>query len=375
MIALPYRILLTLTSVATLLAACSPQQQTSQTAAVPVRGVTLQTITSTPVPDILELSGTVRARTSALVAARIPGMVTALHVREGDRVRKGQLLATLDAREHLAQAAGAEASADEAIRGVDEALARRKLADTTFERYKKLYDEQALTRQEFEQKQTERELAHQAVERAEARLRQAREGGRAFKAVAEHARIVAPFSGIIVSRPVNLGASVFPGQPLMTIEDQGSYQLELSVPESHRREITPGMPVTVTLDALNTSIKSRIAEIVPAVDPVTRTLAAKVPLSGHGLASGMFGRGSINLPATSSAILVPSRALFEQGSLTAVWTVGPDAIIKMRLVRTGKTVGTNILVLSGLSVGDRIVVDGMAHLHDGAIIDPGELRQ
>lgn len=371
---IPCRTLLLLLCLAGPMAACSTEQKAAP-AAVPVKGVTLQAIVAGAVPETLELSGSVRARTSALVAARIPGLVAVLHAREGDRVRKGQLLAVLDSREYLAQAAGADAASDEAGQSVDEARARRKLADNTFERYKKLYDEQALTRQEFEQKQTEQELAHQALERAESRLRQAREGGRALGAIADHTRITAPLSGIIVSRPVNLGTTVFPGQPLMTIEDEGSYQLELSIPESRKDAVKPGTPVTVTLDSQGKSLKTRIAEVVPAVDPSTRTFIAKVLLPGKGLASGMFGRGIIALPTAANGILIPRQALFEQGSLTAVWAVGPDAVVRMRLVKTGKIIDDTVLVLSGLSVGDRIVVEGMSKLHDGATIELREVKQ
>lgn len=351
-----------------LTAACSGERQAASPP-VPVKGVALQTLAISPVPETLELSGVVRARASAPVAARIPGVVAALHVREGDRVRKGQLLAVLDAREQLAQAAGAEASTDEARQAVDEARARRRLADSTFERYKKLYDEQALTRQEFEQKQTEQELARQAVERAEARLRQTMEGGRALTAIAGHTRVTAPLSGSIVSRPVNLGATVFPGQPLMTVEDESAYLLELPVPESFRGAVRQGTPLTITLDSLQKNLHARITEVVPAVNPATRTFTAKALLPGTGLASGMFGRALITLPAAREGIMIPRKALFEQGTLTAVWAVGPDAIVRMRLVKAGKQTGEQILILSGLSAGDRIVVDGFSKVYDGARID------
>ena len=219
------------------------------------------------VPETQEIVGTVRARTSAVVSTRIPGTVSVLRVREGDRVRKGQLLAQLDAQENQATAAVATAGIDEARRGLDEALSRKRLADTTFERYQRLFNEQAVTRQEFDVKQTERDLAAQGVARAEARLRQAQEGARAAGTMADYTRIIAPISGIITTKQADLGATVFPAQPLMTIEDEGSYQLELAIPETMAATVKPGTPVQVTLDALGSSFAAKIAEIVPSADP------------------------------------------------------------------------------------------------------------
>jgi len=121
-----------------------------------VRGVILETVTSAPVAETMEVSGTVKARTSAVVSARIPGSIAELRVREGERVRKGQLLARLDAVENAANAAGAAAGIEEARQALNEASSRKKLADITFERYHNLFAEQAVTRQEFDVKKASR---------------------------------------------------------------------------------------------------------------------------------------------------------------------------------------------------------------------------
>lgn len=331
-----------------------------------VTGLTLTAVKSVDLPEMIDLVGTVRARTSALVSARIPGSVTVLHVREGDRVRKGQLMGQLESKENVAQATGAAAAIDEAKRGLDEAQARQKLADATFARFKKLYDEQALTRQEFDTRQTERDLAHQAVARAEARLRQTQESARAAGTVADYTRIVAPISGVIVAKQADLGATVFPGQPLFTIDDEGSYQLELAVPESYLASVRAGSPVQIRIDALGGVMNARITELVPASDPASRTVTAKVPVSAKGVRSGMFGRGSIALSGTVKGIRVPRSAVFERGALTAVWAVGQDEIVRMRLIKVGKVTGEQIEVLSGLADGDRIVTAGMEKAVDGA---------
>ena len=345
---------------------CSDSKHGATVAPATVSGMTVTAVKVSDLPETLDVVGTVRARTSAMVSARISGTVSVLHVREGDRVRKGQLLGQLESKENMAQASGAVAVIDEARRGLEEAQARQKLADSTFARFKKLYDEQALTRQEFDTRQTERELAHQAVARAEARLRQTQEASRAAGAMADYTKLIAPISGIIVSKQADLGSSVFPGQPLMTIDDEGSYQLELAIPESQVRAVHAGTAVQIQIDATGTSFAARVAEVVPTSDPASRTYTAKVTLTQKGVRSGMFGRGSIALGSSVKGVRIPRSAVFERGALTAVWSVGTDEIIRMRLVKTGRIVGDSIEILSGLADGDRIVTAGMEKAVDGA---------
>ena len=333
-----------------------------------VKGVTLAEVTGTAIPETLEVVGTVRARTSAVLSSRIPGTIGLVKVREGDRVTKGQLLAQIDSTESLAGSAQAQAAVDEARQGLDEARTRKKLAEVTFERYRKLDEEQALTRQEFDIKQTERDLAGQGLARAEARLKQFQEGGRSASAVADYTKIVAPISGIITTKPADLGATVFPGQPLMTIEDEGSYQLDLAIPESLGIKVKPGTPVQVTLDSTGSSFAAKIAEVVPTADPASRTFTAKVNFTVSGLKSGAFGRATLAM-GTAAGILAPKSALFERGALTAVWVVDAGKVARMRLVKPGRTLGDKVEILSGLSAGEKVVVGGVEKISDGAKVE------
>lgn len=117
-----------LLTVALSAAGCSKKHEAGKAETAPeavVKGVSLETVKLVAVPELLDVVGSVRARTSAVVSTRIPGSISVLRVREGDRVRKGQLLAQLDAKENQATAAVATAAIDEARRGVDEALSRK----------------------------------------------------------------------------------------------------------------------------------------------------------------------------------------------------------------------------------------------------------
>jgi RND family efflux transporter MFP subunit len=338
-------------------------------APVVVTGVTVTEVGATPEAVGVELSGTVRARTSAVVAARVAGTVTLLKVREGDRVKKGELLARLEARETQAAALAAAAGSDEARRALDEAVARKKLADATFGRYQQLFAEQAVTRQEFDIKQMEKEVAAQGVARAEARLSQARELSTGAGTLAGYSRVTAPISGVITARQVDPGSSVFPSQPLFTVEDEGSYFLEIAVPESLLLKVKPGMPVRVSLDAVSGSSSLPIGEIVPAADPVSRTFIAKIPLSAKGLRSGMFGRAEFPVGGTAPALLVAKDAVVERGALTSVWVVDKDKVARMRLVKVGKTVGDRVEIISGLSSGERVVTAGAGKVSEGARVE------
>lgn len=351
---------------------CSKDHTTEKTGVVPasmVTGVVTETAKNISMPEFIDVVGSVRARTSAVVSTRIPGSVSVLRVSEGDRVKKGQVLAQLDAQENQSTAAVAIAGIDEARRGLDEAISQKKLADATFERYHNLFKEQAVSRQEFDVKLSGKEVALQGVARAEARLRQAQEGAKAATTMSGYTKIVAPISGVIASKQADLGTSVFPGQPLMTIEDDGSYQLELAVPENVASRVTPGTALQVTLDALGNSFAARISEIVPTADPVSRTFVAKIPLNRKGLKSGMFGRGAISVGSTVTGITVPKKAVIEQGALTSLWIVDKGNIVRMRIIKVGRQTGDRVEVLSGLSDGERVVVSGVEKVTEGAKVE------
>lgn len=334
-----------------------------------LKGVALETVKSSSTSELLDIVGTVRAQTSAIVSTRIPGTVKLLRVKEGDRVKKGQLLVQLEAEENQATAAVANAATDEALRGLDEALSRKKLADSTFERYNNLLKEQAISRQEFDVKRTEKEVAAQTVSRAEARLRLSQASAKAATTVSDYTRILAPISGMISVKSVDLGTTVFPGQPLMKIEDEGSYLLELAIPENVVSKVKIGSSLKVTLDSLGVSFDAKVSEILPIADSGSRTFIARIALNQKGLKSGMFGRGSINLGTTVNRITIPKKALIERGALQIVWALDSEKNVHMRIVKIGRESGERVEITAGLVDGDLIVVTGGEKVTEGARVE------
>jgi RND family efflux transporter MFP subunit len=332
-----------------------------------VKGVTLEDVGESTVNDENEAVGTVRSINSSAIAARIAGTVSAVMVKEGERVAKGKLLLMIDAAESHARAAGARSAADEAGRGVEEAMARKRLAEATFARYSSLFSEQAVTRQEFDGKRMERDVARQSLARAKAGFNRAREESKAAGAIAGFTRVVAPIGGIVTGKSVDAGVTVFPGTPLLTVEEEGHYRLEAAVPESMMGSVKPGDQLRVAIDGIGVE-NGRVLEVVPAADPASRTFTVKVEIAAKGLNSGIFGRAYLPV-GSHRGIMVPRAALREIGGVTSVWVVGKDNIARMRLVRTGRERGGRIEVLSGLSTGERIVVSGVGRVSDGVRIE------
>lgn len=343
------------------------QAPAAQPAAV-VKGIQLLTVQETQVPEGFVAVGTVRSRNSAQVASRIAGTVTTVAVREGDRVAKGRHLLSIDAAEQTAGAAAARAGAEEARRGLAEARSRLELAEVTYARFNTLYKEEAATRQELDSRKADRDVAVQAVARAEARLEQSLQVERAAGTVAGYGRVVAPIGGVVTAKSVASGMTVFPGVPLLTIEEEGGYRLEAQVPESTLSSVKPGQAVDVTVDGARLKGKGRVAEIVPAADQATRTFTVKIDLGGSGLRSGMFGRAQFT-SASRPGLLVPKGAVVERGALTSLWVVERERIARLRLVKLGAVQGGDVEVLSGLSAGETVVVGGVARVTDGARVE------
>lgn len=333
---------------------CSDSAREQQTAPARVTGLSVERVVLASVPELFEVTGTVKAKNSAQLAARLSATVSDVQVREGDQVRRGALLVTLAALESAAGASGA-------AHAVEEALARKRLADATYERFARLFQEQAVTRQELDTYRAERDMAEQSLARA-------REAARAAAAVAGYTRITAPLDGVVSARMVDPGSTVFPGMPLLTVEEGGTYRLELAVPESLRGKVALGEALPVFLDGDRRTVTGMVAEIVPTVDPVSRTFTLKLDLPAKGLRSGQFGRAQLRI-GEAQGLLAPQKAVLERGQLTFVWVVDNGNIARMRLVKPGTVVDGRVEILAGLSAGERIVVGGMERVVDGARVE------
>jgi RND family efflux transporter MFP subunit len=261
---------------------------------------------------------------------------------------------------------GAQDAYREARKGVEAADENRKLQEITYRRYKKLYEEKALTGQEFDQLKTQKRVAEIEYERAKAALSRAEAGVNEAKVYHGFTRLTSPVKGIVTEKKIEVGSMAVPGVPLATVEDNSSYRIEIGADEKLAGRIKIGMAALISVDSLNSDVTGRVTDVVPSVDPMSRSFLVKIGLKTEGLRNGLYGRVSIPV-GRKEALLVPRESLVERGQLTGVYVVGKDEVITYRLIKTGRSYGGKIEVLAGLSSGERVIVKGVESAVDGGL--------
>jgi RND family efflux transporter MFP subunit len=366
------------------MAACSGTREVSTPDARTPVEVPVQVTRLEPEVQPFEAGGVVRARTTATLVSRIFADVNQVLVQPGERVRAGQVLIRLDARDLQAQRAGSAAALAAAEQGVkaattnrDAALAGLALATATHKRVAELRAKNSATPNELDQAVSGLREAEARAAGAEAVIRQAESGAEAARAGlrgatvgASYAEIAAPFDGVVAEKKVEVGNMATPGAPLMVVEDTRAFRLEVRLDESRVAVLDRSKPVTVIIDSLGGDLAAgqtaTITEVERALDPGSHAFMIKIELAPHAdLRSGMYGRarfaGSIR-----QAIVVPASAIVHRGQLTSVFVVGPDSRARLRLVQVGVPVDGRVSVAAGLDAGESVVVEPPVSLVDGS---------
>ncbi|RJX25424.1 MAG: efflux RND transporter periplasmic adaptor subunit [Desulfurivibrio sp.] len=332
-----------------------------------VSGVQSAEVVSTEIDDYYESSATVKAKTESVVAARMMGTVTMLAVKEGERVKAGQLLLTLDDRDVRQKIQAARAALAEAESGMAAAARQKELAGITYGRFSNLYDGKALTRQELDEARTRLQVAELEHGRMSEMVNRAGAGLAEARVYQDFTRVSSPVDGLVKTKQIELGAMAMPGVPLFTIEDNSSFRLEIGVNETMVDRLAPGLPVAVSIPATGMELAGAITDVVPAVDPRTRNFLVKIEVAGAGLQSGMYAR--VRLPVGKRpAILLPREIIVEKGQLHGVYTVEAGEVITYRLVRLGKLYGDKQEILAGLQPGDKVIAGGVDRAVDGGLL-------
>ncbi|HTN43239.1 MAG TPA: efflux RND transporter periplasmic adaptor subunit [Nitrospiria bacterium] len=295
---------------------------------------------SEEIPVYREVTGTVASASAATLASKVLGQVEEIRVKEGNRVKTGDVLITLDSRALLAQRERAEAELEN--------------AKIHYQRIKTLFKERSATQQELDNAERTYKVAEATWKSIEADL--------------AYTTIKAPFDGVITEKLIEVGELASPGRSLLRIEDEGHLRLEVPVAETDAAGLRIGQTVVVRLDALDgLALDGRVAQILPAADPSTHSFWVKADLpSVPRIRSGLFGRMVFPI-GRRSALMIPQAAVQVEGELSRVYVADESAIVQSRLIRPGPVREGRVEVLSGLVDGERILArasDG----REGAIV-------
>ena len=325
-----------------LLAGCGSKEEPASPVVSAAPQTTIQgavvEIKTAQVPIRVEVTGQVTPIFQATLSSRIQGTIDRLLVREGTQVVKGQTLIQLDSRDVQADLARAKAEVENA---------KAQLA-----RMKKLYGQDAVSKQEMEN-------ATRTYKVAEANQK-------AVVAQLSYTVVKAPFDGVITEKKVEAGELASPGQPLLKMEDPLQLRLEATVAEGDLKSISRGDKIPVFIDALAAqTLTGVVSQILPAGDPQTHTFMVKVDLpKTAGLKTGMFGRFQLE-KGMAQTMVVPDSAIVERGDLTSVYVVGSDQIGRLRWIKVGRRFDKQVEILSGVNAGERVLLEGARGV-DGA---------
>jgi RND family efflux transporter MFP subunit len=328
---------MTVAAVVLVLGACGhgDEKATQDASAVPA-GEFLA-VEARPVPAVLEASGTAEPFAESTLSTKLMGTVLAVYVREGDRVRRGDVLLELDARDLDARAAQVDASLGEANAVLREAGAHA-------ERMRMLFAEEAAPKAQLDAAET-------ALARAQAGVQTANATAAELRAVRDYAVIRAPFDGVVVRRMVDPGAFGAPGAPFLVVQDARRLRVVATASPDAVRGLRRGDQVMASIEGV--PVDAVIEGVVPAAGSLYTINALVDNASGAWLAGSA---ATLSLVVGSrTAVFVPRSAIHREGDLTGLW-IGDETAAALRWVRVGRVAGDSIEVLTGLRGGDRVLV-------------------
>lgn len=334
-----------------------------------IASVAVAVVEKKDVPQVVSITGVVRAKNDAQVFPKMGGRVTRVLVEVGQAVKAGDTLAVLEGIDLSWRVKQAEAQLKAAQAGLENARVQRKTATSGWERAQGLHKKGAMAQVDYEQAEAGFNLANVGVSAAEAQVALAEAAlGLANQAYAD-SRITAPFAGVVAKKNVELGSHASPAQPAFIVQDQTALKMQGTVPAGDVGRLKKGMPVRIVVDELpGRALEGELASIAPSLEAESRRASVEVTLMpAEGLLPNMFGRAEIGFGEQEDALVVPSTAVISTADGAVVYTVHDN---KASLVRPklGSRVGNLVVIEDGLAAGDKVVISGDTGLEDGATV-------
>jgi len=309
--------------------------------------------------ETIVLPGNVQAFYEAPIYARTSGYLKEWRTDIGTRVKKGDLLAEIDAPEIDQQLLQAQAD-------LATAQANYQLARTTDERWRGLLATESVSKQDADQRAGDAAAKRAAVESAAANVARLREL-ESFK------RVLAPFDGVVTQRNTDIGALInagqSPGTALFHVEDTHRLRVYVAVPQTYAASVATGLVADLTLaERPGNRYPATVAYSAQALDPATRTLQVELQLdnSKGELLPGSYAEVHLKLAAPTAALRLPVNALLFRSGGLQVATVDASHKVVLKKILQGRDFGMEVEVLSGVSAGDDVIVNPPDSITDGA---------
>ena len=289
--------------------------------------------------------GTIEEKMGSTLSFEIAGNITSIRVEEGDRVSKGQLLATIN-----------PTTMKEAHRAT---LTTLKQAQDAYRRFLPLHQSGTISDMKWVEIESKLEQAKAAESIARQQL--------------SHSTLTAPFAGVIAAKNVDLGTYVLPGQPVLKLANVAQVNAKISVPEAEISHLHVGDKVKLTVAALSGAIfRGTISEKGIDANPISHTYDVKVGITNPQgrLLPGMVCNAQVQgSAATPSHITVPPQSIeLDVDNSRFVWTV-VNGKAHQQPVTTGDFEGDGIVILSGLKAGDQVIINGQQKVSEGMKVD------
>jgi RND family efflux transporter MFP subunit len=287
----------------------------------------------------------IEAVRQSTVSAQIAGRIVELRFDVGDQVKKGDVIARIDERA-VSQAEAAS------VAQVQEAQAALANSRAQYERSKQLLAQKFISQAALDQ-------AEAGYKSAQARVSALLAGAGQAATERSFATVVAPYSGVVSARHVELGEMATPGKPLLTGFDPATLRVVANVPQSEVAAIQAGAKARVEVPSLGRWVDAKSMVIVPSADPRTHTtrIRLELPADVRGVYPGVYARAHF-VVGRALKLLVPRAAVVRRSELTAVYVLGADGAPRLRQVRLGEAADESFLeVLAGLEPGERVALE------------------
>jgi RND family efflux transporter MFP subunit len=353
--------------------------------------VNVATARQAPANSALELPADLLAEIETPIFARTDGYLIKRYVDIGQQVKAGQVMAEIETPELDQQIDQANATLSNSKSGLVEAQsnlvlanANLKLSLKTYDRWKQLEAKGTVSHQEADEKGATREVQAAQVDSSQAKIASANQmvaaneaNVRRLEQLKAYSKVAAPFTGVVTSRTVDVGTLINAGnggtsKEMFRVAQIDPMRVFVNVPQAYVSSVKPGVPAELRVRELPGQVfRATVARITGAIDPGSRSMLAIVVIPNPTgiLKPGMYTQVRFASARSLPALLIPGDALVNGVKGTQVALVDSSGIVHFRDVKVGTDLGSEVEVVSGISLGDRVITNPSDSVHDGTAVE------